>query len=131
METFDTNVVVRILVRDDPRQNVEAERSWEKALAEDGVFLPTIVLVETVWVLRSAYHFDRKAIASSLQFLLDVEGVEVERSTLVRRAIERFQAGSADLADYMILEQAIETKNLPVRTFDRRFAREQEVLPLG
>lgn len=63
MPTFDTNVVVRILVDDDEIQGRQAEAAWRGALEGEGVFLPKIVGVETVWVLRTAYRFRASTIA--------------------------------------------------------------------
>jgi predicted nucleic acid-binding protein len=53
MVTFDTNVVVRLLVEDDPQQSALALDAWREALPQ-GVFLPKLVLVEAVWVMREA-----------------------------------------------------------------------------
>ena len=47
MEAFDTNVVVRLIVEDDEDQSRQAETAWRSALADHGVFLSKIVLVET------------------------------------------------------------------------------------
>lgn len=51
--TFDTNVLVRLLVVDDADQCIRAERAWREAIDHDGVYLPMVV-VELVWVLRIA-----------------------------------------------------------------------------
>lgn len=127
MPTFDTNVVVRIVVEDDEVQGRQAVEAWRAALADGGVFLPKVVVVETAWVLRSAYRFDGPAIAATLRRLLDVAGVDVEDEEEVRQALSQFEPGHADLSDYLILESARQAKALPVRTFDRRFARESDV----
>lgn len=131
MTTFDTNVVVRLVVEDDEAQGRLAEEAWRAALAEDGVYLPKVVMVETVWVLRTAYGFDRPAVARTLRRLLEIEGVMVEDESEVRRALTHFERGAADIADYLILESARAASALPVMTFDQRFAREEEVEILG
>lgn len=131
MATFDTNVVVRLVVEDDETQSRRAEAAWRAALADDGVFLPKVVVVETVWVLRTAYHFDRRAVVETLQRLLEIEGVRAEDDGQVRGALSHFERGAADLSDYLILEAAREVNALPVRTFDQRFAREENVEIVG
>jgi predicted nucleic-acid-binding protein len=55
MQAFDTNVIVRLLVRDDEEQCRRAERAFRKAVASGGVWLSVVVLVEVSWVLRVAY----------------------------------------------------------------------------
>jgi predicted nucleic-acid-binding protein len=57
MKSFDTNVVVRLIVKDDPEQCERAEQAWRRAIAEDGAFLSATVLVEVVWVLRAACNW--------------------------------------------------------------------------
>ena len=130
MATFDTNVVVRLIVEDDEQQCKQAERAWRAALADSGIFLPKIVLVETAWVLRSAYRFDSPTIAKTLGRLLELEGVKIEDEHEVRRALALFESGEADFSDFVIVESARQANELPVRTFDRRFAREDDVVIL-
>ena len=127
MVTFDTNVIVRILVEDDAAQCRQAQSAWQAAVASGGVFLPTIVAIDTAWVLRSAYQFDRPAIAGALRRLLDLEGVFPADADAIERAMSRFQAGPADFSDYLILDAARDAGAVPVRTFDGRFAREADV----
>jgi predicted nucleic-acid-binding protein len=59
VRAIDTNVVVRLLVRDDDEQGRRAEALFRQS---GGVWIALVVLVETVWVLRSAYKFERSAI---------------------------------------------------------------------
>jgi predicted nucleic-acid-binding protein len=127
VQTFDTNVVVRILLGDDPVQTALAARSWRAALRSGGVYLPVVVLIETVWVLAHAAKLGRERIAAELGRLTAVEGVRIEQPALIGRAIERYASGGADFADYVVLESAREYAALPVGTFDRRFAREPDV----
>ena len=127
METFDSNVVVRLVVEDDEDQSRRAETAWRSALAGSGVFLPKVVLVETAWVLRTAYRFDSSTVAKTLRRLLDVDRVKIEDEIEVRHALAHFEQGGADFSDFVILESARQGSALPVRTFDRRFAQEEGV----
>lgn len=103
METFDTNVVLRVVYRDDPGQADRACLAWQEAVASGGIFLTTVVLVELAWVLRVATKFDRAAIAAALESLCDAQGVSVEEAQRVRRGIARFKVGAADFSDCLIL----------------------------
>ncbi len=127
METFDTNVVLRIVYRDDPVQADRAMRAWQRAVASGGVFLTTTVLAELAWVLRVAAKFDRGAVASALRRLCDSQGTAVQDEPCVRRALARFATGSADFSDYLVLETARDVGALPVVTFDQRFAKDPDV----
>jgi predicted nucleic-acid-binding protein len=122
MVTFDTNVVLRVVIRDDPAQCARAEQAWRQALGGGGVFLTTTVLVEIAWVLRAAFNLDRTTIGAKLQELIDTRGVTVENESGVRSAVERYQRGPADFSDWIIFESARSANALPVLTFDGRFA---------
>jgi predicted nucleic-acid-binding protein len=122
VEAFDTNVVVRLLVRDDEDQCERAERAFRRAVAAGGVWISSVVLIETSWVLRVAYKFDRATIAAALRRLHASEGVRVGDEATVLRALSEFEVGSADFADYFILESARGANALPLHTFDERLA---------
>ena len=123
MVTFDTNVLVRLLVIDDPEQCNRAERAWRNAVESSGIYLPLVVVVELVWVLRIAYKFQRQTIVDTLRRLIGSQGVTVERKSIVLDALRQYESGTADFSDYVILESARQGDALPVRTFDERFAR--------
>ena len=123
MEGLDTNVVVRLLVLDDESQCKRAENVLRLAIAAGGAWIATIVLVETAWVLRVAYKFDRATMVTALRRLLSVEGVVVEDETATMRGLDAFEAGPADFSDYMILEAASRENALPLWTFDANLSR--------
>ena len=127
MEAFDTNVVVRLLVRDDEEQYRRAELIFRRATAGAGVWLSSVVLVEVAWVLRVAYKFDRATAAASLRRLMDTDGVQAEDGPTTRLALAAFGAGAADFADYFILESARRDGALPLHTFDERLSRSDGV----
>lgn len=128
MRTFDTNVVVRILLGDDPQQAALADQQWREALQTGGIFLPAVVLVEVVWVLARSAKCSRERILSELQRLTTMEGVWVENALVVKRSIELYANSSADFADCLVLESARYADALPVYTFDQRFARYPNVV---
>jgi predicted nucleic-acid-binding protein len=127
VEAFDTNVVVRLLVRDDEEQYRRAELIFRRATAGAGVWLSSVVLVEVAWVLRVAYKFDRATAAASLRRLMDTDGVQAEDGPTTRLALAAFGAGAADFADYFILESARRDGALPLHTFDERLSRSDGV----
>ncbi len=105
MRGFDTNVLVRFLVRDDARQAEAVAALITAAVEEDQpIYLSTIVLCETVWVLESAYGYERGEIADALEKLLLTQQFEIEHRDHVWRALPRYRAGRADLADFLIGE---------------------------
>jgi predicted nucleic-acid-binding protein len=58
---IDTNVVVRLVVADDAEQTRRARKLIEQAQSrEEPVLVSLLVLLESEWVLRSRYGFDRQ-----------------------------------------------------------------------
>lgn len=123
---FDTNVLVRVLVGDDPAQTRRAERAFVEHCKGDGVFVTLVVLAEIAWVLTAAYEWDRATIHDRLSRLVRTRGVSFEDLALVESALEEYRAGKADLADYLILGKA-RGAAAGLLTFDKRLAREAGV----
>ena len=129
MRTLDTNVVVRLLIGDDPQQTPIAEQAFLAAIASGGVYLPDVVLAEVAWVLRG-YDLERKTRYQLLERLVRTRGVVVDDIDAVIDALEQFRLGG-DLADQLILARAAATGALPVLSFDRRFSGREGVELLG
>jgi predicted nucleic-acid-binding protein len=92
----------------------------ERALARESILLvPSIVLVETVWVLRRSYRLTRTEIAAVLHRLLAVRQLELDARDGVMRALRRFETGKGDFSDYLIAEQAAAKGADVLVTFDR------------
>jgi predicted nucleic-acid-binding protein len=125
VKTLDTNVVVRLLIGDDPQQTPIAEQAFLSAIATGGVYLPEVVLAEVAWVLRG-YDLERGTRYQLLERLVRTRGVVVDDIDAVIDALEQFSLGG-DLADQLILARASSAAALPVLSFDRRFASSEGV----
>ena len=99
---LDTNVVVRYIMQDDPKQSARATRLIEGLTSEQPGFLPLVAIVELVWVLSSSYGLKRDDIAEALDLLLRSKELIVDRADLVLQAHRRFAKGGADFADCLI-----------------------------
>jgi predicted nucleic-acid-binding protein len=123
VEAFDTNVLVRLIVRDDETQCRQAERTFRSAVEAGGAWIASVVLVEVSWVLRVAYKFDRGTITAALRRLTATEGVHIEDAATTELALAAYEGGSADFSDFFILESARRGGALPLHTFDERLSR--------
>jgi len=56
---LDTNVVVRYIMQDDPRQSALATRLVELLTAATPGYVPLVSVTELSWVLLSAYGLER------------------------------------------------------------------------
>ena len=99
MTALDTNVLVRILTRDDPNQAALAAAFMER---QDRVYVLKTVLLETEWVLRSSYGFDPAAVVSGFRKLLTASNLEMEDRTAVIQALSWVESGM-DFADALHL----------------------------
>ena len=121
---LDTNVVVRFLTRDDEIQFKGAQSAIQAARrAQEPLFIGIPVLLETVWVLQRAYGVDRRAVATTIHGLLESSDLILENEALVETALDAFQTGSADFADYVIGLGNLAAGCRNTLTFDDRAAR--------
>lgn len=124
MIAFDTNYLVRHIVQDDPAQ-CRAVAATVKRESKEGrsIRIFDLVLLETHWVLRSVYGFDRQAWSEVLEELLDDSIFSFDDSTGLRWALEHYRKGKADFADYLLLNRSM-SEHLQLKTFDIRLQKE-------
>jgi predicted nucleic-acid-binding protein len=100
---LDTNVLVRYLTRDDPRQYGRVAALVESAASRgDRFVISTAVLCELVWVLETGYDYSREEIARALDHMLGIAQFEVEHIDEARRALDDFRSTKADFSDALI-----------------------------
>jgi len=87
MIAVDTNLLVRILTNDGPKQ---ARRAL-KILKSDDIFVPKTVLLETEWILRYAYEVERSNIINGFQKLLGLPNVSVEDPDSIYQALSWYE----------------------------------------
>jgi predicted nucleic-acid-binding protein len=122
---LDTNVLVRFLVEDDKAQSAKAAKLVARAVSEDEpLFVSDVVVCETVWVLSAAYRVPRAEIGEILGRLYVATHLSFHDVDRLARALEAFNAGTGDYADYVIREQARAVGCEEVATFDRVLLKE-------
>lgn len=99
---LDTNVLVRYIMQDDPKQSPKATRLIESLGSDEPGFVPLVAVVELVWVLSSSYGLNRDQVAEALDLLMRSKELVVDRADLVLQAQRRFAKGGADFADCLI-----------------------------
>ena len=119
MRTVDTNLLVRLIVRDDPAQVEKAE-----AFIAPGAWVSQLVLAEMVWVLESVYGLNRAPIATVIGMLVEHDRLTLQDEDAVRGALAAFERSrSAGFSDCLIVEAARKAGHLPVGTFDKAMSR--------
>lgn len=117
---FDTNFLVRLMVEDDPYQAKEAHKVLAEATEnQETVLIGDIVLSELEWVLDSAYKVPRQRILAAIQTLASDERFCFENANRVQQALDLYQRGKGDLADYLLGLGAEAQGARTTFTFDR------------
>jgi predicted nucleic-acid-binding protein len=119
MRAVDTNVVLRILLQDDPRQVAAAESFIDK-----GAWVSVLALAEAIWVLGTVYDRTPGQQAAAIEMLLSHENLVLQNHEAVTAALELFRSKPAlGFSDCMMLEFARHAGHLPLGTFDRNLAK--------
>jgi predicted nucleic-acid-binding protein len=119
VRAVDTNVLVRLVARDEARQVAAAE-----AFVEKGAWVPHLALAEFTWVLSAVYERSAADIAEAVEMLLHHKSLTVQESDVVAGALERFRGRPAlGFSDCLMLEVARKAGHLPLGTFDRNLAK--------
>ncbi len=115
MRAVDTNVLVRLIARDDARQAASADRWVEKR-----AWVSILALAEASWVLSAVYQRGANEIASAIEMLLSHKDLTLQDPEVVAAAIKRFrQRPKVGFSDCLLLELARKAGHLPMGTFDR------------
>lgn len=118
---LDTNVVVRFLAQDEPKQSTLANHVIEKAIAHgETLAISQITLCEIVWVLESCYSTHKKEIINMIKQLLQTQQIWIESDAVVREALRDFEDHTGvDFSDCLIGRQNAANDCSYTYTFDK------------
>jgi predicted nucleic-acid-binding protein len=119
MRAVDTNVLVRLIARDDSRQTIAAEDFIAK-----GAWVSVIVLAEALWKLVRFYKLSSQELFKAIEMLLNHRDLVLQDADAVAVALERFRAEPAlGFTDCLMLQLARKAGHLPLGTFDRKLSK--------
>jgi predicted nucleic-acid-binding protein len=119
MRAVDTNVLVRLITRDDARQAAAAD-----SFVERGAWVSILALAEASWVLGTVYELTATDLATAIDMLLDHKDLTMQDPEVVAAALELFRKRPAlGFSDCLMLELARKAGHLPLGTFDRNIAK--------
>jgi predicted nucleic-acid-binding protein len=123
MRAVDTNVLVRLITRDDRKQVELAE-----AFVARGAWVAHLVLAEAMWVLTSVYGRGPDEIATAVDMLLNHQHLTLQDSDVVSAAVASLRKRPAlGFSDCLVVEVARKNGHLPLGTFDRDFSKLADV----
>ena len=119
MRAVDTNILVRLVVRDDLAQVRAAEE-----FITGGAWVSHLVLAETAWVLDAVYDRDAEQLGTAVSMLLNHKELTLQDAEVVTSALETFRdRPTLGFSDCLVLEIARKAGHLPLGTFDRDLAK--------
>jgi predicted nucleic-acid-binding protein len=115
MRAIDTNVLVRLITRDDARQAASADIFVEK-----GAWVSILALAEATWVLAAVYGLSAADLVVAIEMLMNHKDLILHDSDVVAAALNLFRSRPAlGFSDCLMLQLARKAGHLPLGTFDR------------
>jgi predicted nucleic-acid-binding protein len=119
MRALDTNVLIRLITRDDLGQAISAEM-----FIQQGAWVSLLALAETAWVLDTNYQLKPTQIATAIGMLLDHKDLSLQDSNIAAAALALFRTKpTLSFSDCLMLELARKAGDLPLGSFDRALSR--------
>ncbi len=116
---LDTNILIRYLTQDDSNQSKKAAHEIEKGLTSGHVFfIADIVMCELVWVLETAYGYDRREIVPVLENILRTKQFQFENKDLLWKSLADYRNKKGDFADHLIGQAGHKAGCCETITFD-------------
>lgn len=116
----DTNILVRHLTGDPPST---AARATAYLASADELFLPDVIVAETVYVLESYYEAPRHQVAEAMRSLVAFAAIVTVDRALLLRAIEVYEIDRLDFAEAYLVACAESTGVGRVVSFDKSIDR--------
>jgi predicted nucleic-acid-binding protein len=124
MTGLDTNVLMRYLLQDDPKQTRQASQIIDRQLTEQNPgFVNLATILEVVWVLRSLLKRSPSEIATHLEHLLAADSLEIQNEQQVFEAAFALKRGTGEFEDALIGALNAWAGCSHTLTFDRKTAR--------
>lgn len=125
MYVLDTNIFLRTLAREDEQTFLETQALLQ--LIKNGeikAIVPGVVLTELVWTLASSYQQDRKSIASAVESVINLNGLNINDDYQYQQALEWYQSKKIKFVDCLIASMPLVVDyDWTVISYDREFGK--------
>ncbi len=95
MKFLDANIILRYLTNDSPADSLKCEQ----ILGKENLFTDSLVVVEVLWVLFSAYKFPKPKVIGAIQQILNSPNIHLDDKELIISALDIFEARNIDFID--------------------------------
>jgi len=125
---LDTNILVRLLVNDDQKQNNQIVKRLEEAERNgEPLFVSKLVLIEAIWVLNSIYGFNAAQIVNALEAVSQIPSIEFEDIELLHKLSDDCLKYKAGLADQLIRLDYLKNGCDIILSFDKKLCQLEKV----
>jgi predicted nucleic-acid-binding protein len=121
MRAVDTNILIRLVTKDDLAQAKRAQALFSK----QSIFIPKTILLETAWVLQYVYDYEKHTILHALRGILGLSNVEIEDPLIVAQALA-WMEGGLDFADALHVASSQPAQTFV--TFDEKLQKKAKTL---
>lgn len=115
---LDTNVLVRYIMQDDPKQSPKATALVESLDGGGSGYITLVSMVELVWVLTASFGLTRAQVSQALDGIIRTKQFKIENAEQIVRAMRVFKLGKSDFADCLIERSANSAGCVKTVTFD-------------
>lgn len=124
MIAIDTNILIRYITQDHPKQAKLAEELLEKHCSPiNPGWINLLVVAETFWVLERTFKIPKVQLLEIFKDILTTEEFSVEDSEIVYEALKDYEKRTADFIDYIIARRNLAGGYKITYTFDKKAAR--------
>ena len=120
---IDANILARIFLEDHSQQQAIAQDFLSEMAKKNRLFISSYVILELAWVL-DINDKSKHQIIESIEAILDIQGVTIDRRSVILVALEKYRTGKADFGDYMIVASGEENHVHLLATFDKSLAKD-------
>lgn len=118
---IDTNVLLRLLIKDDDVKRKACERLLEKAQAKDvALYILPVAILEIVWVLEKYYKLDKKTVRELAEAILNTPELKIEIEGVFRDALAVYEEKNIKFADAVMGHWGKEKDISTVYTYDTK-----------
>lgn len=126
MTALDTNILIRLLVKDDEEQSKIVFRRFKKAEKNNEIlFIPLLVALELIWVLDSVYDCSREEVVNAIEKLTMMPIIQFEKLEVIHELIKYGKSTTIDLSDLLISNFSIANGCRKTITFDKNASKYQ------
>src|SRR5471030_2124301 len=120
---IDTNILVRLLTRDDDGQFQKVVVLIDSLSDDEPGFISLVVVTELAWVLQYVYQTEKPDMLAMLHQLIRTRTFSFQNTEVILLALLRYEKTLAEFADCLIVEIARHVRCSAIYTFDRKAAK--------